>query len=120
MGAFWIFAYFCPSSFKTSFPASYILLLMQLQLKNNIAVSDSGFIFNPTSGDSYSTNPIGAEILGMLKDAKEKEEIRQYILDTYNTDEDTFEKDYYDFVNLLMKFKLVDDGSTDSFKKEAS
>jgi hypothetical protein len=27
-----------------------------MNLKNNIAISDSGFIFNPSRGESYSTN----------------------------------------------------------------
>ena len=33
-----------------------------MKIKTNIALSDSGFLFNPSTGDSYSVNPIGQEI----------------------------------------------------------
>lgn len=72
-----------------------------MKIKKNVAISESGFIFNPTSGDSFSTNPIGLEIIRMLKDEKSKDEIRKYILSKYMTDDSTFEKDYYDFVMML-------------------
>jgi len=80
-----------------------------MKIKRNIAISDSGFIFNPSSGDSFSTNPIGLEILRMLKDDKEKEAIKKHVLHTYQTDEATFEKDYYDFVNMLIKMNVTEE-----------
>ena len=39
-----------------------------MKISSNIAVSDSGFIFNPTTGDSFSTNVVGMEIIRILKD----------------------------------------------------
>ena len=41
-----------------------------MKLKKNIAISETGFIFNPSSGDSYSTNPIGLEIINLMKNNK--------------------------------------------------
>ena len=41
-----------------------------MKMRKNIAVSDSGFIFNPGTGDSFSTNPIGMEIISMIKEEK--------------------------------------------------
>jgi len=38
-----------------------------MKLKNNIAISETGFVFDPNSGDSYSLNTIGKEILEMVK-----------------------------------------------------
>lgn len=78
-----------------------------MHLRKNIAVSDSGFIFNPSTGDSFSTNPIGLEIIQMLKDGKSKEEIKKSILHAYQTDEATFEKDFYDFVNMLHQTQII-------------
>jgi hypothetical protein len=79
-----------------------------MNIKKNIALSDSGFVFNPSSGDSFSTNPIGLEIIKMLKEGKQQAEIAAHILKTYATDETTFEKDYYDFVSQLQKNKLTE------------
>ena len=81
-----------------------------MKLKRNIAHSDSGFVFDPNTGDSFSTNPIGIEILKMLKEGKEVKEIKEAILKLYLVDDDTFEKDFYDFINMLSKLKLTEDG----------
>jgi hypothetical protein len=80
-----------------------------MKIKKNVAISESGFIFNPTTGDSFSTNPIGLEIIRMLKEEKSKDEIRKSILSKYITDESTFEKDYYDFVMMLQTNQVADD-----------
>lgn len=81
-----------------------------MKIKKNVAISESGFIFNPTTGDSFSTNPIGLEIIRMLKDEKSKDDIRKVILNKYITDESTFEKDYYDFVMMLQNNQVGDEG----------
>jgi hypothetical protein len=46
-----------------------------MNINKNIAISDSGFIFNPSSGDSFSTNQVGLEIIRLLKEGKKKEDI---------------------------------------------
>ena len=79
-----------------------------MKIKKNVAISDSGFIFNPSTGDSYSTNPIGIEIIQMLKDGKSVDEIKGYVNNTYQTDSTSIEKDLYDFVTMLDKYKLTE------------
>jgi len=79
-----------------------------MKIKKNIALSDSGFIFNPSTGESFSVNPIGVEILKMLKEGKEKDDIKKNILENYQTDDATFERDFYDFVNILNHYLLTE------------
>lgn len=79
-----------------------------MKIRNNIALSDSGFLFDPATGDSFSLNPIGLEILRMLKSGKVKEDILPYLLENYQTDSATVEKDYYDFIRSLQQFHLVE------------
>ena len=78
-----------------------------MKIRNNIALSDSGFIFDPSTGDSFSLNPIGLEILRMLKSGKDKSFILKYMVDTYQTDMETAEKDYDDFMGMLTQFHLL-------------
>jgi len=85
-----------------------------MHIKKNIAISDSGFIFNPSTGDSFSTNPIGLEIIKMLKDGKSREDIKEAIFKVYATDQSTFEKDFYDFLIMLQNIKIIE---TDEQKK---
>lgn len=84
-----------------------------MKLKKNIAISETGFVFNPSSGDSFSTNPIGIEIINLMKEDKTPEEIKQYILATYEIEATTFEKDFYDFSQVLKQLHLLEDESYD-------
>ncbi len=79
-----------------------------MNIKKNIALSDSGFVFDPSSGDSFSTNPIGLEIIKLLQNGKSADDIKKHITGAYMTDGDSFEKDFYDFVNMLQKLKIAD------------
>jgi len=44
-----------------------------MRIKDNIAVSASGLIFNPDTGESFTVNPMGAEIISKLKEGKGSE-----------------------------------------------
>lgn len=79
-----------------------------MKLKKNIAISESGFVFDPDSGDSYSMNPIGLEIMSMMKEGKEQGDIFNFVLKKYDVERDTFENNYYDFINTLRQFNLLD------------
>jgi hypothetical protein len=79
-----------------------------MKIKNNVAVSNSGFIFNANSGESFSSNPIGTEIINALKENKSYEDIKALIINKYIVDEATFEKDFYDFLSMLSNYSLTD------------
>jgi hypothetical protein len=81
-----------------------------MKIKSNVAVSESGYVFNPSTGESYSINPIGIEIFNMIKEQKPFEEISGEILNRYNTEVDTFEKDYQDFITFLKQYQLIENG----------
>jgi hypothetical protein len=78
-----------------------------MKLNKNIAVSDTGFLFNPANGESFSVNPIGVEIIGMLKEGKSLEAVTGKIIAAYDTDATTVEKDLYDFMSILKSYSLV-------------
>lgn len=80
-----------------------------MKLKRNIAVSESGFLFDPTGGESYSLNEQGLEILNLLKERKSSEEITAYMTEIYDIAPDDFEKYYFDFIGMLRQFKLLED-----------
>lgn len=79
-----------------------------MKVKNNVAISNSGFVFNSNSGESFSSNPIGTEIINLLKEDKSYEEIKTFVIDKYNVDEATFEKDYNDFLSVLNSFSITE------------
>jgi hypothetical protein len=79
-----------------------------MKIKPNIAVSDSGFVFNPDTGESFTVNPIGVEIINLLKDSKETSEISNQVRLKYTVDQPTFEKDFDDFIGLMRNYSLIE------------
>jgi hypothetical protein len=79
-----------------------------MKLKKNVAVSEAGLLFNPVTGESFSVNPIGVEILNLLRDEKSFEEISEIILSKYTTDIKTLETDYNDFLEILSHNNLLE------------
>ena len=80
-----------------------------MRIKKNIATSEAGFIFNPGTGDSYSSNPIGSEILAHLKEDIDRKEMINLICSKYDVDRIQFEKDFDDFISQLTDNNLLDD-----------
>ncbi len=80
-----------------------------MKLKNNIAVSESGFIFNPEIGTSFTTNSLGIAILKQLKEKTSLEGIKESILENYDIDEVTCEKDLNDFLSIVNQFNLLEE-----------
>lgn len=79
-------------------------------LKKSIAVSKSGFIFNPSTGDSYTVNQVAAEILELLKESKTLAEVKQEILQKYDVDEKSLDEDLHDFSVHLQQIGLAEYG----------
>ncbi|HAQ64976.1 MAG TPA: HPr-rel-A system PqqD family protein [Bacteroidales bacterium] len=72
-----------------------------MRIKKNIAISESGFMFNPITGESFTVNPIGTEILQMINDGFESDQIIEAICNKYQVDQHTFDKDLTDFTGML-------------------
>ncbi len=81
-----------------------------MNLKKNIAVSDSGFVFDPSSGESYSLNPIGTGIVKMLQGGKPVDQVIAELLENYDVDEATLERYFYDFIGMLKQYNLLENG----------
>ncbi len=79
-----------------------------MKLHKNIAISDTGFVFNPTTGDSFSVNPIGLQILRDLQKGASESEIQINLQHNFQVDKETVEKDVYDFFKMIAQFNLLD------------
>jgi hypothetical protein len=80
-----------------------------MKIKPSVAINDNGFLFDPTTGESYTTNPVAREIIFMMKQLAPSEQIRSAILEKYEVDELTLEKNLIDFYAMLHHFNLVEE-----------
>jgi len=72
-----------------------------------LAVSESGFIFDPVTGHSYTANATGLKILELLKSGKNEEEIKATLMDEFEATEDEVSVDISDFIENLKKYFLI-------------
>ncbi len=79
-----------------------------MRLKSNIATSESGFIFNPTTGDSYTSNSVAACILALMKSGRSAQEIKMELTELYEVDLAQVERDWEDWVHQLKEANLVE------------
>ena len=80
-----------------------------MKIKPSIAINENGFLFDPNTGESYTANPVAREIIFMMKQELSVDEIRSRILDKYDVDETTLEKNLIDFQAILRHYNLCDD-----------
>lgn len=79
-----------------------------MKLKTNIATSENGFIFNPATGDSYTSNGIAAAILVMMKAGKSTEAIKLEILAAYDVEANALDRDWEDWMLQLKDANLLE------------
>ena len=78
-----------------------------IKIKSNIATSENGFIFNPTTGDSFNSNPIAAEIITHLKIGETAQEIKSMLLNKYEVESKQLERDWEDYMLQLKEANLL-------------
>ncbi|HOI31271.1 MAG: PqqD family protein [Bacteroidales bacterium] len=78
-----------------------------MKIKNNIAVSDNGFIFNPASGESFTVNQVGLDILNLLRKGEKQETIIQQLSEKYQADKAVIERDLSDFQAMIKQYHLI-------------
>ncbi len=78
-----------------------------MNINKNIAISETGFIFNPTTGDSFTTNRIGNDIIKLLQTGLEPGDVLSTIHEQYSIDLQTLEKDFGDFMYMLKNYQIL-------------
>jgi hypothetical protein len=79
-----------------------------MKLRKNIATSEAGLIFNPGTGDSFSVNSIGNDILSKLKENRSLEEIIDFVSAKYEVEKIQLERDLDDFISQLSDYNLLE------------
>lgn len=78
-------------------------------IKENIALSENGFVFNPSTGDSFTLNKTAKEVLILIKEGKSLQQITESMSEKYEVDSVTLERYLSDFVNDLTLNNLMED-----------
>ncbi|MDX8394470.1 MAG: PqqD family protein [Mariprofundales bacterium] len=69
-----------------------------------LALNDSGFVFDPVNGRSFTANSIGLFVLRELQKGHDMAAMLDIITDEFDVDARTAERDITDFASQLRKF----------------
>ncbi|NOR75697.1 MAG: PqqD family peptide modification chaperone [Draconibacterium sp.] len=87
-----------------------------MKITEEIKISDNGFVFNSRTGDSFNLNPFGLELIKQIVEEKDFESIKDVMLEKYDVDDLTIEKDFYEFCALLKHHQIIAQGDPLDFK----
>ena len=69
-----------------------------------LAISDSGFVFDPVNGDSFTVNACGMTVLRHLKEGHDINQVLDDVAKEYTVDSRRAERDVLDFIAQLRKY----------------
>ncbi|MEW6679705.1 MAG: HPr-rel-A system PqqD family peptide chaperone [bacterium] len=67
----------------------------------DIAVSEAGFVFDPSSGQTYRLNKTGVGIVRLLQNGVGSDEIAQRLSMEFDIDKESAKEDVREFISLL-------------------
>ena len=80
---------------------------MNTKKLQNLAIAESGYIFDPASGNSYTANETALYIIQVLKSGTPVSEILVKLCEEYEVDSSTAENDIQRVVEQLQANYLV-------------
>ncbi|MDX1959951.1 MAG: HPr-rel-A system PqqD family peptide chaperone [Leptospiraceae bacterium] len=72
----------------------------------NLALSETGFLFDPSTGNTYTLNETGIIVLKLLKEGNSKDEIVKVILSEYDVEIEQLERDVTDLLIQLQELGI--------------
>ena len=73
----------------------------------HLAISEEGFIFDPATGSSFTTNDTGLFIINALKEGKGEVEIIKLLTENFDVNEEDASRDLIDFIEQLRYYGLI-------------
>ncbi len=83
------------------------MMMRQFEVPGYAALSDTGFVFLGNTGETFNMNELAKEIYEQIKLHKNSDEIFNFVLENYEVDRQTFERDFEDYINRLLSFGLL-------------
>ncbi|MCE1200522.1 MAG: PqqD family protein [Bacteroidia bacterium] len=78
-----------------------------MKIKSNIAISDNGFVFNPVTGESFTANPTGLEIMNQMRRGASAPQIVETLCNMFQVEPTQAERDLQDFIEMMRQYHLL-------------
>ena len=74
---------------------------------SGLAVSETGFVFDPVTGHTYTLSCTGLLALRLLQQGRSMAEIRDALLQRYDVQRDVLDRDIDEFLTDLLSLDLL-------------
>ncbi len=74
----------------------------------NLAISESGFVFSPSTGNTFVLNETGTFVLKKLMQGISREALITELLSTYTVSQDQAERDLSDLLVQMKEMGILD------------
>lgn len=81
--------------------------MSKLIIPENLAISESGFLFLQGTGETFTLNQVGKNIVDLIKSKASEEEVISEIVASYEIDRTTVQKDLGDFIAQLKHYSIL-------------
>lgn len=71
------------------------------ELYHRLALSENGFVFDPVSGQSFTVNETGIELLRLLQKSADMQQVQKTLTEIYDAQPNELERDIKDFTSSL-------------------
>ena len=80
---------------------------MDIARLHNLAISPTGFVFDPVTGNSFNTNETGVFIINHFRSGENPAQVAHSLADMYAVDVDTAEQDVLQLIEILRSHYLL-------------
>ncbi|MFA5816410.1 MAG: PqqD family protein [Bacteroidales bacterium] len=81
---------------------------MTTRVKSGLRISDQGMVFDPSTGESFTLNPIGLAILKLMVEGADEDRIFEIMSKDYQITEAEFDRYFVDFISVLKSCQLLE------------
>lgn len=78
-----------------------------LESLNHLAISPSGFVFDPTTGATFTTNETGRRLLEGLRDGLDLEGLVASLSDRFQVQGADLRRDIFEYLRVLQDEQLI-------------
>ena len=78
-----------------------------VQRLRDLAVSETGFVFDPISGGTFNTNATGRMVIEGMRDQQTREDIKARLRGEFEVRDEDLDRDLNEFVFLLREGGLL-------------
>lgn len=74
---------------------------------SQLTLKDDGFVFDPTSGDTYVANPTAVAVLRALQDGHDESQLVDVVVERFDVSEGEARRDVGDLLTRLRGWQLL-------------